>query len=80
MKQFVLLTTQWTCFIGTLLEVSTKWRPELWGSGPPPSFNWRVNYTVGGAGGLSYGFVGEGLRLWPSSMLWVYVDCVQKSI
>lgn len=50
-RQFVLLTTQWTCFIGTSLEVSGKWRPELWGSGLLPSFSWRVNYTVGGAGG-----------------------------
>lgn len=59
-RQFVLLTTQWTCFIGTLLEVSSKWRAELWGSGLLPSFSWRVNYTVGGAGGLSQGW---GLRL-----------------
>lgn len=58
-RQFVLLTTQWTCFIGTLLEVSSNWRPELWGSGPLPSFSWRVNYTVGGAGGLSQGWGAE---------------------
>lgn len=59
MKRFVLLTTQWTCFIGTLLEVSSKWWPELWGSGLLPSFSWRVNYTVGGAGGLSQGWGAE---------------------
>lgn len=59
MKRFVLLTTQWTCFIGTLLEVSSKWWSELWGSGLLPSFSWRVNYAVGGAGGLSQGWGAE---------------------
>lgn len=54
-RQLVLLTTQWTCFIGTSLEVSSNWRPEPWGSGPLPGFTWTVNYTVGGAGGQSQG-------------------------
>lgn len=67
-RQFVLLTTQWTCFIGTLLEVSSNWRPEPWGSGILPSFSRRVNYIVGGAGGLNRG---RGPRLWPSSMVGV---------
>lgn len=38
MKQFVSPATLWTCFIGTWLEVSGKWRPKPRGSSLRPSF------------------------------------------